>query len=77
MDTCQVLKSAPENINIRIYDTAGRLIRVLIDEEKEAGIHDTLWDGRNNEGARVASGIYFYRMTAGINVETKKMVLLK
>ncbi|MBU8922596.1 MAG: VCBS repeat-containing protein [Bacteroidales bacterium] len=69
--------SKPENINIKIYDTAGRLIRVLIDEEKEAGIHETLWDGRNNEGVRVASGIYFYRMTAGINVETKKMVLLK
>jgi hypothetical protein len=62
---------------LAVYDVTGRLVRVLIDEVREAGPHDVTWDGRNRDGSAVTSGVYFYRLEAGEFVETKKMVLLR
>jgi flagellar hook assembly protein FlgD len=62
---------------MRIYDVAGRLVRTLVNDTKEAGAYSAVWDGRNNGGSSVASGIYFYKMeTAGFQA-TKKLVLLR
>ena len=64
-------------VTVRIYDVAGRLVRTLVDEVKDAGAYSAIWDGRNNIGAVVASGIYFYKMeTAGFQA-TKKLVMLR
>ena len=63
--------------SLAVYDVAGRLVRVLIDGVKEAGPHDVNWDGKDNTGRGVASGVYFYRLEAGSFTETKKMVLLR
>ena len=53
-------------VTVKIYDVAGRLVRTLVNEVKDAGAYSAVWDGRNNMGADVASGIYFYKMeTAG------------
>ncbi len=70
-----VKKKGP--VALRIYDVAGRLVRTLVDDVKKAGSHSAAWDGSNNEGLEVASGVYFYRIEAGGFVKTKKMVLLK
>ncbi len=67
----------PENVNISIYDPAGRLVRVLFDGHKGAGRHEMIWDGRTGSGRAVASGVYLYRLVAGTFEETRKMVLLK
>ena len=64
-------------MSIRIYDTAGRLVRNLIDERRLPGDYEELWDGRDDKGLEVASGVYFCRMTAGESNVTKKMVLLR
>ena len=63
--------------NLAVYDVAGRLVRVLIDGVMEAGPRDVTWDGRDNAGRGVASGVYFYRLEAGEFIETRKMVLLR
>jgi hypothetical protein len=60
-----------------VYDVRGRLVRTLIDGVLQAGPQNLEWDGRNNSGQRVASGVYLYRLTFGNNVQQKKMVLLK
>lgn len=65
------------DVNIAIYDVAGRLVRELVDERRAAGRWSVQWNGEGTRGERVASGVYFYRMRAGSFVETKKMVLLK
>ena len=65
------------SVSLRIYDVAGRLVRVLVDERREAGHHTEIWDGKDNRGATVASGVYFYRLVAGDFVDTKKLVLLR
>ncbi|UCF06059.1 MAG: T9SS type A sorting domain-containing protein, partial [bacterium] len=65
------------NISLRIYDTAGRLVRTLIDGWWEVGRHETIWDGRDNAGRAVTSGVYFCRFRAGVFTSTRKMVLLR
>ena len=65
------------SVSLRIYDTAGRLIRVLIDGNREAGHHETVWDGLDGAGRPVASGVYFYRLQAGDFVQTRKMMFVQ
>ena len=60
------------NVKLKVYNTLGQVVDILVDSELEAGYHTIHWNGENN-----ASGIYFYRMRAGEFVETKRMLLLK
>jgi hypothetical protein len=64
-------------IRLVIYNVAGQAVRVLENAEKPGGHYDVFWDGRDGDGRVVASGIYFYRLTAGDFVQTHKMLLLK
>jgi hypothetical protein len=64
-------------VALRIYDVSGRLVRTLVDEARDAGAYTIRWDGRNNIGAEVASGIYFYKMETAGFLATKKLVLLR
>jgi hypothetical protein len=66
------------NVTIRIYDVAGRLVRTLVDQQRAPGRYTAQWNGDDDRGSRVSSGVYFYRMTApGYTSPTRKMVLLK
>jgi len=69
--------SAPAHVSLRIYDAAGRLVRALVNEERRAGRYEESWDGRDSNGSSVASGIYFYRLTAGSFEETRKLALMR
>jgi hypothetical protein len=62
---------------LRIYDVAGRLVRELASGQINPGMHDERWDGTNNNGATVGSGIYLYRISVGAETLRGKMVLLK
>ncbi len=64
-------------VSLTIYDVQGREVRQLVNASQPAGRHSIVWDGRNSSSTQVASGVYFYRLTAGEFVQTKKMVLLK
>jgi hypothetical protein len=65
-------------VSLKIYNVAGQLIRTLVNEAKNPGqVHTATWDGRNDAGQSVSSGVYFYKLVAGDFVQTKKMVLLK
>lgn len=64
-------------VRIEIFDVGGRRIRTLVDAGKPAGPHRAVWDGRNERGVAVSSGIYFYRFRTDSFVSVKKMVLLK
>lgn len=65
------------DVTIVVFDVAGRRVRTLVDERRPAGVFSVAWNGEDDRGQRVASGVYFYRMRAGAFVDTKKMVLLK
>jgi uncharacterized repeat protein (TIGR01451 family) len=64
-------------VTIAIYNVNGALIRTLVSEDKPAGWYDVNWDGRDQGGRQVASGIYFSQMRAGSFSDSKKLVLLK
>ena len=64
-------------VSIRVYDVAGRLVRTLVGGRKEPGRHEAVWDGRNERGESVGSGVYFCTMEAGEFRATGKMLLLK
>jgi flagellar hook assembly protein FlgD len=64
-------------VSIIVYDVEGRRVRTLVDGLQPGGTQSVSWDGRDSAGRRVASGIYFYRMTAENFQHTRKMALLE
>jgi hypothetical protein len=68
---------APGMVDLRVYDVNGRLVRILVDEQKPAGDHTAIWDGRDDTDGVAASGVYFCRLEAGGVRQAKKLVLLK
>jgi hypothetical protein len=62
---------------IRIYDISGQSVRTLDIGQKAAGVYRTHWDGKNQAGHAVGSGVYFYSMKAGPFSATRKMLLLR
>ncbi|MGD8782315.1 MAG: FlgD immunoglobulin-like domain containing protein [Ignavibacteria bacterium] len=65
------------DVLLTIYNSVGQEVATLISEVQPAGVYKATWDGVNNFGATVSSGIYFYQLKAGSFISTKKMILLK
>jgi len=65
------------NVSVVVYDVHGARVRTLVSESRSAGHYLARWDGRDDRGTPVSSGIYFYRMTTGSFAAVRKMVLLK
>ena len=63
--------------SLKIYDIRGVCVRTLIDSWKPAGQHTTEWDGRDQQGNRVSSGVYFYRLVIAGERLAKKMLLVE
>ncbi len=71
-------ENEPENITIAIYNTKGQKIRTLIDGPEEPGEEKSIaWNGRDDQGRIVASGVYFIRMKTDNHAETRKALLMK
>lgn len=64
-------------VKIVVYNILGQKVRVLKDEIEKEGYKRVIWDGRDDSGSEVASGIYFYRIVAGDFVKAKKMMMVK
>jgi hypothetical protein len=67
----------PSRVNLKVYDTAGRLVATLADGWRGAGSHEVTFDPAGASGSRLASGLYFVRMQAGEYSAVRKMMLLK
>jgi hypothetical protein len=65
------------HVSLKIYNVAGQLVKTLINDVMNAGEHTADWNGTNNAGIKVASGVYFYSIEADEFKSTKKMVLLR
>ena len=65
------------HVEIAIFNVNGQRVRTLVNATKAAGVYTVTWDGTSESGDRVSSGMYFYRMTAGDYVQSRKMILLK
>jgi peptidase C25-like protein/flagellar hook capping protein FlgD len=71
--------SLPESaqVEMEIYNVKGQLVRILAQDEYSAGAHEIIWNGKDEAGKSVTSGIYYYRLNAAGTVQTRKCVLLK
>jgi hypothetical protein len=71
----QVLQNS--GVQIDIFNTLGQKVRTLLNDRREPGFYQMIWDGRNDSGVQVGSGVYLYRMVAGDFVQVRKMILMK
>ena len=74
-----VAGAASARLTLRIFDASGRLIRTLLDDEPAAlpAVRYQRWDGTDEKGHRVASGIYYYRLTVSGKDFSRRMVVLR
>lgn len=69
--------SGVSEIELRIFDVTGRLIRTLVNARQPAGFHEVSWDGRDAQGLSVTSGVYLYRLETARTAHGGKMILLR
>ena len=65
------------DVRLEIYNVLGQRVRTLINSRQDGGQHNVLWNGRNDSGKAVASGIYIYRLSANDFTVSRKMVLVR
>jgi hypothetical protein len=68
---------APAHVTLKIYSLRGHLVKTLVASIMDSGIHIVFWDGTDESGRQVSSGVYLYRMQAGEFTQTRKMVIVK
>jgi len=64
-------------VELALYNLAGQKVVTLANGYREAGRHTARWDGRDDQGRALASGVYLYRLQAGAQVETRKLLLVR
>ena len=64
-------------VRLNVYNIRGQMLRTLVNETMDEGSYKIEWDGKDNNGRYVSSGVYFYRIQAGEFSKTRKMVVLK
>ncbi len=75
--TISFTTSGPTRVRLEIYNLIGQKVRTLLDGNVDLGTASVTWDGCDAGGHEAASGIYFYRLTAGNAEQVKKMILLR
>jgi WD40 repeat protein len=64
-------------VTVKIFNATGQEVRTLVNGQYEAGVHSVSWNGRDNNGHAVASGVYLYQLQAGSFKQVRKMSLLR
>ncbi len=64
-------------VQLKVYNIAGQLVKILVNERHDTGVYGVTWNGTDNKGKRVSSGVYFYELQVGDTSVMKKMTLLR
>ncbi|HCV42370.1 MAG TPA: hypothetical protein DGH68_02715, partial [Bacteroidetes bacterium] len=75
--TIDIRLPVQSDFSLTIYDILGRSVRTYDYQRVLAGVHKVVWDGKDEAGGQVASGVYLYKLIANENIETRKLILLK
>ncbi|MFZ0388989.1 MAG: Omp28-related outer membrane protein, partial [Calditrichia bacterium] len=67
----------PQQTSLTVFNALGQVVRTLVNQKQASGAYTVSWDGRDNSGAPAASGIYYYRLRSGGNVQVQKMILMR
>ena len=65
------------DVVLKIFNVLGKEIRTLVQEKQDAGTKTVVWNGKDNSGKLVSTGIYIYSLKAGNDIQRKSMILLK
>jgi hypothetical protein len=65
------------HLTLKIYDVTGKLVQTLVDQERPPGMHLEKWNGKDENGKRVSSGVYFYRLSTNQFTSSRKVLFLK
>jgi flagellar hook assembly protein FlgD len=68
---------SPHHVTLKIYNLLGQEVQTLVDEVQETGYYTVTWDGRDQAGNEVSSGVYFYRIRTDGFEKTMKMLVMK
>ena len=68
---------ASEHVKLVIYNVLGQKVRTLVSDQQSAGYYTVRWDGHDQSGKSVGSGMYIYRVIAGAQVASRKMILMR
>jgi bacillopeptidase F len=69
--------SSTDKVTLKVYNVLGQQVKTLVEEPQAAGFYTVHWDGTDNRGQKMASGVYFYRLQAGDFTQTRRMAFLK
>jgi flagellar hook assembly protein FlgD len=77
--TTVIKYSLPESRDVKlvIYNSLGEKVKTLVNGIQEPGYYTTIWEGTNDQGIKVGSGMYIYAIKAGKDISVKKMMLVK
>ncbi|MEZ4745735.1 MAG: FlgD immunoglobulin-like domain containing protein [Calditrichia bacterium] len=75
--TIEFALSSASNVTLEIFNIVGQKVRTLVSDRMIAGGYQAVWDGRDDRGTTVGTGVYIYRLTANDFVQTRKMLLVK
>jgi hypothetical protein len=64
-------------VQVTVYDVTGREVATLVERDLQAGVHTVRWDGRSEQGQRLASGVYLVRLQAGTRTATQRITLVR
>lgn len=67
----------PSDVRIKIYNQLGQAVRTLVNENKDTGKYNVTWDGKDEQGKKLSSGVYFYELRVDAQIATRKMLYLK
>ncbi len=73
----QLSEVRPHRTTLKIYNILGEEVKTLVDKEQASGYYSVSWDGRDNLGKDVSSGVYFYRLSTGDFHQARKMIILR
>lgn len=73
----QLADNFDQKTQILIFNVFGKKIRTLVDKKQSAGFYSISWNGKDDNGQQVSTGIYFYKLTSGTFSEVNKMMFLK
>ncbi|MFQ5627422.1 MAG: FlgD immunoglobulin-like domain containing protein [bacterium] len=69
--------TSPSDVQLKIFNMLGQQVCTLVSKKQSPGKYQVIWDGKDNAGFQVASGIYFYKLTAGKTTINRKMLLMR
>lgn len=75
--TLEYVLPEPSSVRLTVYDVLGRQVRVLVSEQQQAGRHTVQWNGRDESGHRMASGVYLARLVVGGTTKVRKMTFVR